>query len=154
MVGGIRIVLVAAAIVLMDQWIKALVVRHLPVAASVSLIPGVVSLTHVHNRGVAFGLFAGIPAYVTIAVALTLLATLFYNRGRWQSVRAVGAGIALIAGGATGNMLDRLRLGYVVDYLDLHVWPVFNVADAAIVIGAAILMFVLSRGGRPGETRR
>jgi signal peptidase II len=146
-------VLVAAAIVLVDQWVKALVARHLPVAASVPLFPGV-SLTHVHNRGVAFGLFAGIPPYITMAVALTLLATLFYNRGRWQSERAVGAGIALIAGGATGNMIDRLRLGYVVDYLDLHVWPVFNVADAAIVIGAAILVFVLSRGGRPGEARR
>jgi signal peptidase II len=147
------VVLAAAAIVVIDQWIKALVARHLPVAASVPLLPGL-SLTHVHNRGVAFGLFAGVPPYVTIAVALTLLATLFYNRGRWHSERAVGAGIALIAGGATGNMIDRVRLGYVVDYLDLHVWPVFNLADAAIVIGAAILVFVLSRGGRPGEARR
>ena len=137
------VVLVAGAIVLIDQWIKALVVGHLPVAASVPLIPGV-SLTHVHNRGVAFGLFAGIPPYVTMAVALTLLATLFYNRGRWQSERAVGAGIALIAGGASGNMIDRLRLGYVVDFVDIGIgnlrFYTFNVADACI--STAILLLV------------
>jgi signal peptidase II len=149
-----EIVLVAAAVVVVDQWIKTLVARHLPVAASVPVIPGVVSLTHVHNRGIAFGLFSGVPPYVTMGVALTLLAALFYNRGRWHAERVVGAGIALIAGGAIGNMLDRLRLGYVVDYVDLHVWPVFNVADAAIVVGAAILVVVLSRGGRPSGARR
>jgi signal peptidase II len=121
---------------------------------SISVIPRVFSLTHVQNTGVAFGLFAGISPLITALAALTLLFVLFYNKDRWQGSHAVGAGIALMAGGAAGNLLDRVRLGFVVDYLDPHVWPVFNLADVAIVVGAGVLVVALSREGRPAYPRR
>jgi signal peptidase II len=141
-------------VVAVDQAIKALVARSVPVGDSIPVIPGVLSLTHVRNTGVAFGLFAGLSPLVTALAALTLFFAVFYNKGRWLRSRAESAGIALMAGGAAGNLLDRVRLGFVVDYLDLHVWPVFNVADAAIVVGAGVLVFALSRGGRSGKSRR
>jgi signal peptidase II len=144
----------ALIVALIDQGIKAAVTRGVPVGAIVPLIPGVLSLTHVENTGVAFGLLAGISPLVTTLAALVLLFVLFFSRGRWEQTRTVGAGISLMAGGAAGNLLDRVRLGVVVDYLDLHVWPVFNFADAAIVVGAGVLVLALSRTERPAHPRR
>jgi signal peptidase II len=144
----------ALVVALVDQGVKAVVVHEVPVGATIPMIPGALSLTHVQNTGVAFGLFAGISPLITVFAALILLFVLFYNRGRWLGSRAVGAGIALMAGGATGNLCDRARLGFVVDYLDLHVWPVFNFADVAIVAGAGVLALALSRDGRPAYPRR
>lgn len=137
-----------------DQWIKALVIVAIPVATSVPVVPGVLSMTHVQNRGVAFGLFAGLSPLIAALAALTLVFLLSYNKGRRLRSRAAGAGIALMAGGAAGNLVDRVRLGYVVDYLDVHVWPVFNLADVAIVVGAGILILVLSREGSLAQSRR
>jgi signal peptidase II len=141
-------------VLLIDQGIKAAIARVMPVGATAAVIPGAFSLTHVQNTGVAFGLLAGLSPFVTALAALTLLFVLFYNRGRWQGSRLVRAGVALMAGGAAGNLLDRVRLGFVVDYLDLHVWPVFNLADVAIVVGAGVLVLALSREGRPAYPGR
>jgi signal peptidase II len=142
------------AVAVSDQAIKMVVVHLLPLGESVRVVPGVLSLTHARNTGVAFGLLAGWPPLVTALAALTLLFVLFYNRGRWSGSRAEGTGIALMAGGAAGNLLDRVRLGFVVDYLDLHVWPVFNLADVAIVAGAGVLALALAREGRSAQSRR
>lgn len=139
---------------LIDQGIKAAAVRTLPVGATIAVIPGALSLTRVQNTGVAFGLFAGLSPLITALAALTLLFVLFYNRGRWQGSRLVSAGVALMAGGAAGNLFDRVRLGFVIDYLDLHVWPVFNLADVAIVVGAGVLVLALSRERRPAYPGR
>lgn len=144
----------ALLVVAADQGIKALVARTIPVSASVPVIPGVLSLTHVQNTGVSFGLLAGVSPLVTSLAALTLLAVLLYNGGRWLQTRGGGAGMALMAGGAVGNLVDRVRLGFVVDYLDLHVWPVFNFADSAIVVGAGVLGLVFLREGRAAQPRR
>ncbi len=143
-------VLVAAA----DQGTKAIVVAAIPLTMSLPVIPGILSLTHVQNPGVAFGLLAGLSPFITAIAALTLVFLLFYNRGRQIRTRAAGAGVAAMAGGAAGNLIDRVRLGYVVDYLDVHVWPVFNLADVAIVLGAAVLIVALSREGNPAQSRR
>jgi signal peptidase II len=103
------------------------------------LVPGVLSLTVLHNRGIAFGILGRLSPAVAVALALTVLLVLFYNRGVWPGGLANQWGTGLIVGGALGNVTDRLRFGYVVDYLDVHVWPVFNLADAAIVVGAGVL---------------
>jgi signal peptidase II len=132
-----------------DQWIKMLVARSIPPGSSVPVISGLLSLTHVQNRGVAFGLLAGISPILMILAAVTLVVLLSYNKGRRTWSRATGVGFALMAGGAAGNLLDRIRFGFVVDYLDVHVWPVFNLADAAIVTGAGLVLLVLMRSG-PG----
>ena len=105
------------------------------------------------NTGVAFGLLAGASPLITALAALTLVFLLFYNKGRQIGTGAAWPGIAAMAGGAAGNLIDRVRLGYVVDYLDVHVWPVFNLADVAIVLGAAVLIIAFSREGRSASRR-
>lgn len=154
-------VLVAAAALVVgaDQWAKVVVTRSIPPGSSVSVISGLLSLTHVQNRGVAFGLLAGISPILMTLAALTLIVLLSYNKGRRTLVRrtsghptwsrASSIGFTLMVGGAIGNLLDRIRFGFVVDYLDVHVWPVFNLADAAIVTGAGLVLLVLMRSG-PG----
>ncbi len=136
-----------------DQAVKSMIAAAIPASASIPIISGILSLTHVQNTGVAFGLFAGASPVVTVLAALTLIFLLFYNRGRQIGVGAAWPGIGAMAGGAAGNLIDRVRLGYVVDYLDVHVWPVFNLADVAIVLGAAVVIVSFSREGHPASRR-
>ncbi|HXX39616.1 MAG TPA: signal peptidase II [bacterium] len=114
------------------------------------VVPGLLSLTRRENSGVAFGLLAQLPVPVTVAVALTVLAVVLYNRNAWLVTSAGQWGLGLMIGGAFANITDRLRFGYVLDYLDVHVWPVFNLADTAIVVGAGLLVLAL-RGGAPRD---
>jgi signal peptidase II len=113
------------------------------------LLPHVLSLAVVHNRGVAFGLLSGLRPFVVVAFALTVLAVIFYNRGAWPGALLGQWGLGCMLGGALGNIVDRLRFGYVVDYFDLHAWPVFNLADTAVVLGAGLLLLALVRSGDP-----
>lgn len=134
---------VLVAVVGVDQALKFLVSSTLPLGVSAVLFDGVLSLTHTHNPGVAFGLLPQLPVLVPALIALTLLSVLFYNDARWVASLRVQGALALLAGGAVGNLIDRIRLGAVVDYIDVHIWPVFNVADVAVTIGAALLIISL-----------
>ncbi len=128
-----------------DQGLKTLLKN-----ADQPLIPGVIKLLGIRNTGVSFGLLAGHPEMVAlITLALILLAGLFLRRMRLGSLGALGAGLLL--GGALGNLLDRLIYGAVVDYLKLLFidFPVFNLADVAILLGAGLL--VLEAIKAPGE---
>lgn len=131
-----------------DQATKLLVGLRIPLGSSVPVIPGFLAFTHVHNRGIAFSLLGGIPLLVPALIALTLLFVLFYNRSRWSRRPLTLSGLALVSGGAIGNLIDRLRVGAVIDFIDVHVWPVFNVADLAVTAGAGLLIFTLIRGDR------
>jgi signal peptidase II len=111
------------------------------------LIPGLLSLTLLHNTGIAFSLLRGVPPAVIVVLALTVLAVALYNRNAWPGTALVGWGLGLVVGGAAANVAERLRFGYVIDYLDVHVWPVFNVADSAVVVGAGLLVWALLRTG-------
>jgi len=137
---------VALAVLAVDQLSKAAVARYLtplvpwnPIAA----LSPYISLTYVTNTGVAFGLFPQLAAlypYINLAIVAGLLA--FYRRlgvGHW--LLPVSLGLQL--GGAVGNLADRLRLGYVVDFIDIKVWPVSNIADICIVSGVCILAYLL-----------
>lgn len=147
----------AAGVFLLDQGSKWMVSRGLAPGEVRRVIPGLVNLTRVHNPGAAFGLLSDYDSdWVTLvlvafsAVALGLLLNLLW-RG---PARLAGAGLGLLCGGAVGNLFDRLRTGTVVDFLDFHLagyhWPAFNLADGAIVLGAAALVAeVLRRGRRP-----
>ncbi len=130
----------AVTVLALDQAVKALVTRSIPLGDSIPLLPGLVSLTHVENTGIAFGLAGRLPALVPAAIALTFLFLLFYNRPRWTRLAAARVALALLAGGALGNLVDRIRLGAVIDYVDIRVWPVFNLADAAVTVGAGLLI--------------
>ena len=143
---GVRKTGLAALITLsVDQGLKTLLKN-----ADQPLIPGVVKLLGIRNTGVSFGLLAGHPEMVAlVTLALILLAGLFLRRMRLGGLGALGAGLML--GGALGNLLDRLIYGAVVDYLKLLFmdFPVFNLADVAILLGAGLL--VLEAIKTPGE---
>lgn len=131
-----------------------LIRSSLSVGTEQVVVPHVLSLRVLHNTGVAFGLLAHFPPVATVILALTLLGVVFYNRSAWPLAVVGPWGLGLMLGGALGNMIERLRFGYVLDYLDFHVWPVFNLADAAIVIGAGLLVLAFSRSGRDGSVSR
>ncbi|MGB5985284.1 MAG: signal peptidase II [Desulfobacterales bacterium] len=147
------LVLVAGAVIIADQWSKALVLAAMPLYHSKEIIPGFFHLTHVQNPGGAFGFMAGQSPWVRkllfSVVATLAVGLIFYfyrqvpRRFRWLSF-----GLALILGGAVGNLIDRFRFGQVVDFLDLFIesighWPTFNVADSAISVGIAIFLIHL-----------
>ena len=137
------------AIVALDQLTKAIVRSRVPLSASVEVVSGFMNITHVRNTGAAFGLFnaADFP-FKTVAIAVVALAAIV-----WVGVYAAGLprhhwlarlGLALIMGGAAGNLLDRVLIGSVVDFVDVywktyHFWA-FNVADSAISVGVAIMI--------------
>lgn len=119
----------------------------IPVGTERILLPHVLSLTTLHNRGIAFGMLRGLPPLAVVAVALTILAVVFYNKGAWPATPAGQWGLGFVLGGALANIVERLRFGYIVDYVDLHVWPVFNLSDTAIVCGAGLLLLAMVRSG-------
>jgi len=141
--------LIAGAVVIIDQVTKAIAVTELASAVSVPVIGKIVSLTLVKNTGAAFGLFK-YQTTVFIFISLVAIAfTVFYLAKKKTNFYLV---LALILGGAAGNLIDRLRLGYVVDFIDLHFWPVFNIADSCITIGAISLFVIILRGKGASRT--
>lgn len=130
---------IAVALVAADQFSKhAIAARFYPNESRI-VIPHVLYLTYVQNQHGAFGLFGSHP--LGLAAFAAAIVVLFYL---WYRQEGAGAGthiaFALILGGAVGNIIDRVRFGYVVDFLDLRWWPVFNLADSGITIGVAVLL--------------
>jgi signal peptidase II len=140
---------IAAAVVLADQASKGWVHHSLPLGAYRVALPGVLKLTHVHNTGSAFSLFQGASIWLVLVSIVSLIAILRYWLGLRRRGEAISPalllGLALPFGGAAGNLIDRLRFGYVEDFLELPRWPVFNVADSAITVGALLLVFHFMR---------
>ena len=142
------IVVIAGAIVVLDQVTKAIALQQLAPGVAVPVIDGVLSLTLVMNTGLAFGLLAGLPATWRWLVALSSIVALIVLARVAARVLAGGGwparlSVALIFGGAVGNLIDRARFGAVVDFVDAHYrgyhWPAFNVADSGITIGVVLL---------------
>jgi len=139
---------VAVAVVAADQLTKALVVEKMILHQSIEIGEGWFSLTYVRNTGAAFGLLAGkraawrIPFFLGFSTGAVLL-LVWFLRGVAPQRKALIAACGAVLGGAVGNMIDRLILGEVIDFLDVYVgsyhWPAFNVADAAITVGVAVL---------------
>ena len=142
------VLLLAGAIVALDQITKAVVLERLPLGVPVTVIDGWLALTLVLNPGLAFGLLGSVPLgwrWVVAALSLVALAVLarvalrVLPAGGWTGRLAIG----LIFGGAVGNLVDRARFGAVVDFVDVYWhgwhWPAFNVADSAITVGVALL---------------
>jgi signal peptidase II len=144
-------------IVVTDQITKLLVERFIPLFDSVTIVPGLLDLIHIHNAGVAFGFLNDFdPRFrvmLTTGLALVALAGIvYYSRQVPPNERLAQTGLSLILGGAIGNLIDRMRLGHVVDFIDVyqgtwHFWA-FNVADAAISCGAALIFIELFFTGR------
>jgi len=137
---------VAAVVLALDQLTKELALRYLPSVQPWNPIPAlrpVVTLSVVTNTGAAFGLFPGGSALFMIVAVAIIAAILIFQRHVPANQGLVRAALALQLGGATGNLIDRLRHGHVIDWIDFHFWPVFNVADSAVVIGVVILAYYL-----------
>jgi len=140
--------LIALAVFVADQLTKWVIGSAIPLHDSWPVIPGFFRLTHVKNRGAAFGIFADStsPMKIEVLILLSVVALVVVLMLLWAQpgVRRIGLGLALILGGALGNLFDRLAHGSVVDFLEFYLrgfhWPAFNVADSAIVIGAGLLV--------------
>ena len=140
---------IALLVIILDRAAKWIVARDISLHETIQVIPGFFRLTHVENRGAAFGLFADSPSEwkITVLVLFSVVALAIVSVLLWrnsQSMQSTGIGLALILGGAVGNLWDRLLNGRVVDFLLFYIgqyqWPAFNVADSAIVIGAGLLV--------------
>jgi signal peptidase II len=142
--------LIAAFVVTLDRLSKWAISRRLSLHDSIPVIPGFFRIVHAENPGAAFGLFADSPAEwkVTLLILFSLIALAIVTALLWKSshrLTSTGIGLALILGGAVGNLWDRLVSKHVVDFLLFYIgryqWPAFNVADSAIVVGAGLLVF-------------
>ncbi len=140
------LVIVFVCLLALDQASKLLIVRYVPPHQAKDVIPGLFAIAHVENRGAAFGLLADLPLAGIFFVVISLVAICFIIAYfRWVKDEEVWTPIclALVLTGAVGNLIDRFRLGRVIDFLDVHYrgwhWPAFNVADSCITIGVLLL---------------
>ncbi len=154
--------LIALLVILLDRGSKWLVESTIALHESIAVLPGFFRLTHVQNSGAAFGLFADSSSEwkITILVMFSLLALVVVSALLWKNSHAMtstGVGLALILGGAVGNLWDRLFSGHVVDFFDFYVgsyhWPAFNIADSAIVVGAFLLVGEILFAKSPAEQK-
>ena len=139
--SALRAGALAVAVVAADQVTKSLVRHNVRIGSSDGIFPGV-QLVHVHNRGVAFGLFVngGVLLVIVGAAAVSALLIFFVTHSRRP---LVWLPTGLLLGGAAGNLIDRLDRGYVTDFIDLPLWPAFNLADMCITFGVLSLLYVL-----------
>ena len=136
------IFVIVSGVILLDQVTKFLATRLLQLNTPVPLIKNFLNLTLVHNRGAAFGFFQH-QLLLFVLVSLFAIGLIFYNLKNKSHSFVLKLALSLILGGAIGNLIDRLRFGFVIDFLDLRVWPVFNLADSAITIAALALSWEL-----------
>lgn len=148
------VVFIVAIILVSDRLTKILFSQMLSAGGSVPVIKGLFNLTLVHNRGAAFGMFRDQAPLFILTSVVAVLFILFHLK---KSTVLEKCALSLILAGAVGNLIDRVFYGYVVDFIDIHVepyfyWPVFNVADSAITVGACMLGWLLLRpAGRNGQ---
>lgn len=142
--AGMVLFALAGVVVWLDQYTKQLVRTNLPLNVSwnpITWLEPFVTLTYTTNTGAAFGMFQNLGGvFVVVAFVVVVAIVLYYRRlaeGSWLLRVALG----LQLGGAVGNLIDRVTRGYVTDFVDVHIWPVFNVADSSIVVGTTLLAF-------------
>jgi signal peptidase II len=148
--------LLALFVVLLDRWTKRLVAAHIAMYAhGIQVIPGFFRITHTENTGAAFSLFADSPSHwkTAMLISFSVVAMIVVSVLLWKQARALtmtGIALSLILGGAVGNLWDRVASGCVIDFLLFYVksyqWPVFNLADSAIVVGASLLVLEIIFG--------
>jgi signal peptidase II len=147
--------ILALLVVLLDRWTKRLVATHIAMYTHIQIIPRFFRLTHTENTGAAFSLFADSPSHwkTTLLIGFSLIAMIIVSILLWRQAHVLtttGIALSLILGGAVGNLWDRVASGRVVDFLLFYYrqyqWPVFNLADSAIVVGAGLLVIEILLG--------
>ena len=158
-----RHLLIALAILVLDRMTKWIVVQTIPLEDAIPIIPGFFRLTHLENTGAAFSLFAEStsPFRTALLIAFSLAALAVVTVLLWRSrneFNLITVSLALILGGALGNLWDRLVDGKVTDFLDfyisIHHWPPFNIADSAIVVGALLLLSRTMTADKPAHEKQ
>ena len=149
------LLILCVAIIVMDQWTKDVVQQRLALYQRVEVVQGFFNLTHVRNPGGAFGIFGGekggLGSWLFVLVSLVAIGSILFLLVKTkEGEKTLSFSFSLVLSGAVGNLIDRLRFGEVVDFLDFYLysyhWPAFNVADSAICIGIGLMAFdLLSR---------
>ena len=143
--GGRNLYFIISILILAADIItKYLVQRAMKPYQSIPVLKNIFHITYVQNTGAAFSILKGKTFFFTAVSFIIILAIVFILIKNPIKERVFGIVMAMILGGAVGNLVDRLRYGYVVDFLDFRVWPVFNIADCAIVIGVLILVYLIT----------
>ena len=155
--------LIALGIILLDRATKLAIIQTLRLGQGIPVIPGFFDIVFVLNPGAAFGFLATLsdevrnPLFILISI-LAVVLIVFYHTRYLRSHRLVSVALGLVLGGAVGNLIDRLRYGMVVDFLDVHAgpyhWPAFNVADSAISVGVSLMILDMLLDWRRERKRR
>jgi signal peptidase II len=156
---NVLMLVIAGAVILLDQVTKAWIMTTMRVHEGFSVVDGFFNIVHVRNPGAAFGFLAGASPlfrsvfFIAVTAAAILIILQYLRKARVDELPLVVA-LALIVAGAVGNLIDRVRFGEVVDFLDVYIgtyhWPAFNVADSAITCGAILLAIILLRRPKDG----
>ena len=150
-ISDIATIIISTFLVLSgDQVSKTLVSLNMRVGQSIPIIKGILHITFVRNTGAAFGLFrnsTGFFAIISITAVLVILSILARSlrEGKFSANFLFNFGLTLIMAGAFGNLIDRLKFGYVIDFIDVRIWPVFNIADSSITIGTFLLLLTFTK---------
>jgi len=137
-----KIISIPLAVIGLDQFTKFLILKFLSENQSIPIIKNIFHLTLVKNTGAAFGIFKDFNFFLIVVSLLTvILISINFKKLSYNSKPKIC--LILILSGATGNLIDRLRYGYVIDFLDFRIWPVFNIADSSITMGAILLGYSL-----------
>lgn len=139
------------AILLLDQITKYLAYVYLQPQNTIPVINNFFYLTYLESKGAVSGILRDKPWFIIAITAIIIIATLIYVYSRPGVGGAVKLGTVLMAAGISGNLVDSIRLGFVIGFLDFEIWPIFNIADISAVLGAAILIFVMffNKDNRP-----
>lgn len=133
-----------ALIFIVDRATKLFILSNLKLGESIAVWPGVFHLTRVHNTGAAFGMFRGYGSFLIVFSVICVLALLYFlMRETLANSPLKKIASLLIISGALGNMIDRIYYGFVIDFLDFRVWPVFNLADMVISIGVVLVIWTI-----------
>ena len=144
--------LIALILLSVDQFSKYIIRQKMFLAESIPVIKSIFHITYVENTGIAFGLFPqGHSLFIVISLII-ILVIIFFERKKVIKSLKERLCLGLILGGALGNLIDRLRFGFVTDFLDFRIWPVFNLADSGVCIGGILMVFFLLRK-RPRKER-
>lgn len=135
--------ILAFAIAAIDQFLKYWVHQSMRLGQSIPLIDGILQLTYVRNTGAAFSLFIGFSSYLAAIGIVVVLAVIYFHHKIPYRYYVLQTGLAFVLGGSLGNLIDRVSRSYVIDYLDITIWPVFNFADIMINVGVILIAFKL-----------
>jgi len=138
----------AVLIIILDQITKIVIRNSFSLYETMEIIPGIFNLTYIENTGAAFGLLADKRIFFVLMTFAVLAGILYFYRTIPKELRAIRFSLGLVVGGAIGNLIDRILYGSVTDFFDLRIWPVFNIADSAIVLGMLYICWFIIFSGK------